>query len=82
MTIIDVTEELVSEVDVNAEFNKQGLLVSVLVDEVEVREQTHYDLMAYAMVADQDKYPHDVLATIKAGLINMVDILDEALLDE
>ena len=78
MSIIDITEEIVSEIDLNAEFNKDGLRFSVYVDEAEVHEHVDYVDMAYLMVQDEDKYPPEVLVTIRKGLSRMVDILEEA----
>lgn len=82
MSIVDITEEIVSEVDVQAEFNKDGLRVSVYVDEAEITEHVDYVDMAYLMVQDVDKYPPEILVTIRKGLSRMVDILEDAELDD
>ena len=78
MSIVDITEEIVSEIDVQAEFNKDGLAISVYVDEAEIYEHVDYDDMAYLMVQDEDKYPPEVLDKIRKGLARMVDILKDA----
>jgi len=78
MSIVDITEEIVSEIDVQAEFNKDGLRISVYVDEAEVVEHVDYDDMAYMMVQDEDKYPPEVMRWIRRGLACMLDILEEA----
>ena len=78
MSIIDITEEIVSEIDLNAEFNKDGLRFSVYVDEAEVHEHVDYVDMAYLMVQDEDKYPPEILDKIRKGLARMVDILKDA----
>lgn len=78
MSIVDITEEIVSEIDVQAEFNKDGLAISVYVDEAEIHEHVDYDDMAYLMVQDEDKYPPEVLDKIRKGLARMVDILKDA----
>lgn len=78
MSIVDITEEIVSEIDVQAEFNKDGLRISVYVDEAEVVEHVDYDDMAYMMVQDEDKYPPELMRCIRRGLATMLDILEEA----
>lgn len=78
MSIVDITEEIVSEIDVQAEFNKDGLAISVYVDEAEIYEHVDYIDMAYLMVQDEDKYPPEVLDKIRKGLARMVDILKDA----
>jgi len=77
MSIVDITEEIASEIDVNAEFNKNGLSLSVFVDEAEIHEQVDFVDMAYMMVQDEDKYPPEVLDKIRKGLARMVDILED-----
>ena len=78
MSIVDITEEIVSDIDVHAEFNKDGMRISVYVDEAEITEHVDYDDMAYMMVQDMDKYPPEVLKWIRSGLACMLDILEEA----
>lgn len=78
MSIVDITEEIASEIDLNAEFNKDGLRFSVYVDEAEIHEHVDYSDMAYLMVQDVDKYPPEILEKIYKGLSRMVDILKDA----
>jgi hypothetical protein len=82
MSIVDISEELVSEVDIHAEFTQHGMRISVIIDDVEIHDECDYEIMAYDMVADQDKYPTPVLNSIRKGLANMVDILEGATVDE
>lgn len=82
MSIVDITEEIVSDVDVNAEFNKDGLSISVYVDEAEVREHVDYVDMAYMMVQDEEKYPPEILEKISRGLLRMVEIFEDVQDDE
>ena len=77
MSIVDITEEIASEIDVNAEFNKNGLSISVFVDEAEIHEHVDFVDMAYMMVQDEEKYPPEVLDKIRKGLARMVDILED-----
>jgi len=79
MSIIDSTEEIVSEVDLQAEFNKNGLSFSVFVDEAEFHESVDYEDIAYNMIHDADKYPDPILARIADGLRMMASIIEEEL---
>ena len=48
MSVIDIKEEWVSDVDMNAEFGAYGLSVSVYVDQHELAESASYQDMAHA----------------------------------
>jgi hypothetical protein len=78
MSLIDISEEIVSEVDVNVELDAEGVRVSVYVDECEVSDFVDYQTMAYKMVADKEKYPNEILVTIAEELAKVVDIFEEA----
>ena len=75
MSVIDVREEWVSEVDMNAEFGSDGLSVSVYVDQHELVEHINYYDMAHAMLSDDIKYDDDLILEIANGLENTVKIL-------
>jgi len=77
MSIIDTSEELVSDVDLQAEFDKNGLRFSVFIDDVEFHESVDYDDMAFGMVNDAEKYPDEILTRIAKGLRMMSDILQD-----
>ena len=79
MSVIDVREEWVSEVDMNAEFGVYGLSVSVYVDQQELAESVSYQDMAHAMLADDIKYDDDLILEIADGLENTVKILRSGL---
>lgn len=79
MSVIDITEEIVSEVDLNVEFTTAGLSVSVFVDDCEVHDFVDYETIAYHMVGDRDKYPEEALQVIRRELKGMVSILGDAL---
>jgi len=82
MSVIDITEEITSEVDLNVELTTQGLRASVFVDEVEVHDFVDYETMAYHMVGDMEKYPAEVLRAIMKELRGMIEIIEEAVVDE
>lgn len=79
MSVIDVKEEWVSEVDMNAEFGAYGLSVSVYVDQHELAESVSYQDMAHAMLADDIKYDDDLILEIAKGLENTARTLRNGL---
>lgn len=79
MSVIDIKEEWVSEVDMNAEFGEYGLSVSVYVDQHELVEHTNYYDMAHAMLSDDIKYDDDLILEIAKGLENTARTLRNGL---
>lgn len=79
MSVIDVKEEWVSEVDMNAEFGAYGMSVSVYVDQHELAESVSYQDMAHAMLADDIKYDDDLILEIAKGLENTARTLRNGL---
>ena len=79
MSVIDIREEWVSEVDMNAEFGSDGLSVSVYVDQHELAESTSYQDMAHAMLADDIKYDDNLILEIAKGLENTARTLRNGL---
>ena len=79
MSVIDVKEEWVSDVDMNAEFDINGLSVSIYLDQHELSEHVNYFDMAYAMLEDTIKYSNDDLLEIIEGLSNTINILKDGL---
>lgn len=79
MSVIDVKEEWISEVDMNAEFGAYGLSVSVYVDQHELAESVSYQDMAHAMLSDDIKYDDDLILEIAKGLENTAQTLRNGL---
>ena len=79
MSVIDVREEWVSEVDMNAEFGSDGLSVSVYVDQHELAEHVSYYDMAHAMLSDDIKYDDELIMEIVHGLENTAQTLRHGL---
>ena len=79
MSVIDIKEEWISEVDMNAEFGVDGLSVSVYVDQHELSEHVNYHDMAHAMLFDDIKYDDDLILEIAQGLENTANILRSGL---
>jgi uncharacterized protein YacL (UPF0231 family) len=79
MSVIDVKEEWVSEVDMNAEFDTNGLSVSIYLDQHELVEHKNYYDMAHAMLSDDIKYDDDLILDIAKGLENTARTLRNGL---
>ncbi len=79
MSIIDIKEEWVSEVDMNAEFGMEGLSVSIYLDQHELSEHMNYYDMAHAMLSDDIKYDDDLILEIAKGLENTARTLRNGL---
>ena len=79
MSVIDIKEEWVSEVDMNAEFGAYGLSVSVYLDQHELAESVSYQDMAHAMLSDDIKYDDDLILEIANGLENTARTLRNGL---
>ena len=79
MSIIDIKEEWVSEVDMNAEFGMEGLSVSIYLDQHELSEHVNYYDMAHAMLSDDIKYDDELILEIANGLENTARTLRNGL---
>ena len=79
MSVIDIKEEWVSEVDMNAEFDINGLSVSIYLDQHELSEHVNYFDMAHAMLSDDIKYDDELIMEIIYGLENTVQTLRNGL---
>lgn len=79
MSVIDIKEEWVSEVDMNAEFGAYGLSVSVYVDQHELVESVSYQDMAHVMLSDDIKYDDELILEIAKGLENTARTLRNGL---
>jgi uncharacterized protein YacL (UPF0231 family) len=79
MSVIDIKEEWVSEVDMNAEFDTNGLSVSVYLDQHELVEHVNYYDMAHEMLSDDVKYDDQLILEIAKGLENTARTLRNGL---
>ena len=79
MSIIDVKEELITDIDMNAEFTKTGLSVSIYLDDVEFKKKVPYDVMAYIMLEDTEKYDDQFLTYFVQQLRMMADVIEEGI---
>lgn len=78
MSMIEVTEELVSEVDINLDLNEVGLHASVYVDEVEISSMIDWRDVGLTVVDDTNTYSN---ARAKA-IAKKMRIVSDYILDE
>jgi len=64
MSIIEISEELVSEVDINAEMTEKGLLLSIYVDDQEFNAATDWRDIGLEIAGDTLTYPNPVAKAI------------------
>ena len=62
MSIIEINEELVSEVDINAEMTEKGLLLSIYVDDQEFNAATDWRDIGLEIAGDTLTYPNPAIA--------------------
>jgi len=67
MSIIDCSEELVSDVDINAKYTEKGLSLSIYIDDQEFHFAVDYEDMALLMASDEIEYPDKVVERIASG---------------
>lgn len=79
MSVIDVKDMIETDVDLQAEFTKQGLSMSVIIGDEEIQHQSTYEDMAIDMVGDSEKYDNATLKKIAEGLGYMSRYLIESL---
>jgi hypothetical protein len=63
----------------NAEFTKNGLSVSIYLDDVEFKKKVPYDVMAYIMLEDTEKYDDQFLTYFVQQLRMMADVIEEGI---
>jgi len=79
MSVIDIKDMIETDVDLQAEFTKQGLSVSVIIGEEEIEHTTIYEDMAIDMVGDSEKYDNETLKKIAEGFDYMSKFIKESI---
>jgi len=79
MSVIDVKDMIETDVDLQAEFTKQGLSVSVIIGDEEIEHTSTYEDMAIDMVGDSEKYDNETLKKIAQGLDYMSKFIKESI---
>lgn len=79
MSVIDIKDMIETDVDLQAEFTKQGLSVSVIIGDEEIEHTTIYEDMAIDMVGDSEKYDNETLKKIAEGFDYMSKFIKESI---
>jgi hypothetical protein len=79
MSVIDVKDMIETDVDLQAEFTKQGLSVSVIIGDEEIEHTSTYEDMAIDMVGDSEKYDNETLKKIAKGFDYMSKFIKESI---
>jgi len=79
MSVIDVKDMIETDVDLQAEFTKQGLSVSVIIGDEEIEHTSTYEDMAIDMVGDSEKYDNETLKKIAEGFDYMSKFIKESI---
>tara|TARA_R110000787_G_scaffold30072_1_gene81054 strand:+ start:5530 stop:5784 length:255 start_codon:yes stop_codon:yes gene_type:complete len=81
MSLIEIQEELVSIIDINAELNEEGIYTSVYVDDVEFQDAIGWREMALHILEDKKTYPNYIVKAIAKKMQITADKLLESLAD-
>lgn len=79
MSLIEMKEDLVSEVDINTEINEDGLYVSVWIDDQEFFAEIDWRDIGLDIAEDSDTYPNFVVKAIAKKMRIVSDYLLESL---
>jgi hypothetical protein len=77
MSLIEIQEEIASDVDINLEVNEVGIYLSVYVDDCEIQESVDWREFGLDIVEDVDTYSD---AQVKA-IAKKMQIVSQYLLD-
>ncbi len=79
MSLMEVTEEFVSEIDINTEMNEQGIRVSVYIDNEEFYSEIDWRDVGLDIAEDVDTYPNFVAKAIAKKMRIVSDYLLESI---
>ena len=79
MSLREVTEEFVSEIDINTEMNEQGIRVSVYIDNEEFYSEIDWRDVGLDIAEDVDTYPNFVAKAIAKKMRIVSDYLLESI---
>lgn len=79
MSLMEITEEFVSEVDINTEMNEQGIRVSVYIDNEEFYSEIDWRDIGLDIAEDVDTYPNPVAKAIAKKMRIVSDYLLESI---
>lgn len=75
MSLMEITEEFVSEIDINTEMNEQGIRVSVYIDNEEFYSEIDWRDIGLDIAEDVDTYPNFVAKAIAKKMRIVSDYL-------
>ena len=79
MSVIDVKDMIETDVDLQAEFTKQGLSMSVIIGDEDIEHTSTYEDMAIDMVGGSEKYDNETLKKIAKGFVYMSKFIKESI---
>ena len=79
MSLMEVSEEFVSEVDINTEMNEDGVSVSVIIDGEEFKSEIDWRDIGLDIAEDSDTYPNYVVKAMAKKMRIVSDYLLESL---
>ena len=79
MSLMEISEEFYSEVDINTEMNEDGVSVSVIIDGEEFKSEIDWRDIGLDIVEDSDTYPNYVVKAMAKKMRIVSDYLLESL---
>lgn len=79
MSLMEITEEFVSEIDINTEMNEDGVSVSVIIDGEEFKSVIDWRDIGLDIAEDSDTYPNYVVKAMAKKMRIVSDYLLESL---
>ena len=79
MSLMEISEEFVSEVDINTEMNEDGVSVSVIIDGEEFKSEIDWRDIGLDIAEDSDTYPNYVVKAMAKKMRIVSDYLLESL---
>jgi len=79
MSLMEISEEFISEVDINTEMNEKGISVSIYIDAEEFHSQIDWRDIGLDIAEDVDTYPNPVTKAIAKKMRIVSDYLLESI---
>lgn len=79
MSLMEVSEEFVSDIDINTEMNETGVSVSVYIDNEEFYSNIEWRDIGLDIAEDVDTYPNHVVKAMAKKMRIVSDYLLESL---
>lgn len=79
MSLMEISEEFVSEIDINTEMNEKGISVSVYIDNEEFASEIDWRDIGLDIAEDADTYSNPMVKAIAKKMRIVSDYLYESL---